>query len=211
MYLPVSFLQLLLFGGALAIPTDPSRAYAVKERHPVPRGWKVVAQPPSSRVINLNIGLKHRNQDVLEQHVLELSDHSHARYGQYMSASDIRELIAPPAETVDMVRDWLLEHKISDAVFHPTRDSFTVALPIEKIEELLDTTYSVFLHDDGTTLVRAPEWSLPRYLHEHIDIVQPTTSFFRPRKQASSHEASESIVTSDKTANWGPVSVHKTC
>lgn len=175
----------------------------------MPNGWKAVSRAPSSRKINLNIGLKHRNQDILEQHVLEISDPSHARYGQHMSASDIRDLIAPPADTVAMVRNWLSEHGISDAVLNPTKDSFNVVLPIEAVEELLDTTYSVFRHEDGTTLVRAPEWSLPEYLHEYIDVVQPTNSFFRPIKQASTHEASEGVVTIEKTAEWGPVSIRR--
>lgn len=157
----------------------------------------------------MSIGLKHRNQDKLEQHALELSNPSHVRYGQYMSASDIRDLIAPPAETIDMVRDWLSEHEITDAVLSPTRDSFSVSLPVEKAEELLATTYSVFLHDDGTTLVRAPEWSLPEYLHDCIDVVQPTNSFFRPRKHITSHESVGDTITLDKAAEWVPVSVYE--
>lgn len=207
MYLCTLALHLLSFGSVLAIPTDSSQLYAVKERHPVPRGWTAIAQPPSSHEIKLKIGLKQRNQGKLEQHVLELSDPSHARYGQYMSASEIRDLIAPSVETVDTVRDWLLEHKISEAVLSPNRDSFEVVLPVEKIKELLATTYSIFRHDDGTTLVRAPEWSLPRYLHEHIDVVQPTTSFFRLRRQTTTHESVGDVITLDTATQWGPVSI----
>lgn len=207
MYLSTLFLHVLWFGNALTIPTNPSRSHTVKERHPVPRGWTAISHPPSSHKINLSIGLKHRNQDKLDQHVLELSDPSHARYGQYMSASEIRDLIAPPAETIDMIRDWLSEHEICDAVLSRTRDSFNVVLPVGKIEELLATTYSVFRHDDGTTLIRAPEWSLPEYLHDYIDVIQPTNSFFRPKKQATTHESLDGIITLDKSANWGPVSV----
>lgn len=208
MYLSTLALHLLLFGNALAIPAGSSRSYALKERHPVPRGWTAVSQPSSSHKINLHIGLKHRNQDKLERHVLEISDRSHARYGQYMSAADVRDLIAPSTETVDLIREWLSEHGISDAVLSPTRDSFNIDLPVEKVEELLGTTYSVFRHKDGTTLVRAPEWSLPKYLHEHIDVVQPTNSFFRMKRQAATHESVEDTVVVGRAAQWGPVSVN---
>lgn len=174
----------------------------------MPKGWAAISQPPALHKIKLNIGLKHQNQDKLEQHVLELSDPSHARYGQYMSASDIRDLISPSTEAVEMVRDWLLEHKITEPVLSPTGDSFNLVLPVEKVEELLATTYSVFRHDDGSTLIRAPEWSLPKYLHEYIDLIQPTSSFFRPRKQSTDHESLGDIVTLDAAAGWGPVSVY---
>jgi tripeptidyl-peptidase-1 len=42
----------------------------------------------------------------------------------------------------------------------------------------------MYVHNDGSTLVRTSEWSLPEHLHNHVDLVQPTTSFFRNSKQA---------------------------
>lgn len=57
-------------------------------------------------------------------------------------------------------------------------------MPIEAVEELLDTEYSVYEHEDGTRAVRTLSWSLPRHLHSHIDAVQPTTSFLRGRPQS---------------------------
>ena len=55
-------------------------------------------------------------------------------------------------------------------------------MPVCEIESLLDTEYSTFVHEeDGSEIVRAPEWSLPRHLHEHIVTIQPTNSFFRPK------------------------------
>jgi tripeptidyl-peptidase-1 len=56
-------------------------------------------------------------------------------------------------------------------------------------ERLLDAEYHVFQHEDGTELIRAPEWSLPKHLHEHIDAIQPTTSFMRPIKRADVADA----------------------
>jgi tripeptidyl-peptidase-1 len=44
------------------------------------------------------------------------------------------------------------------------------------------------------TAVRTPEWSLPVHLHEHISTIQPTNSFFGPRKSAPlDKRASEAI------------------
>lgn len=60
-----------------------------------------------------------------------------------------------------------------------------VTLPIKSVENLLDTSYSVFKHEDGSHLVRTLEWSLPRHLHAHIDTIQPTNSFFRTQPEGS--------------------------
>lgn len=183
--------------GVLAAPTSSTNSYAVKERHIVPRGWTAVSRPHPAQAINLKIGIKQRNQHVLEQHAIELSNPSHARYGQYLSAAEIKELIAPSDDTIELVRAWLREHDVASSTLSATKDWISVTLPLEKVEELLDTEYSVYRHTDGSSLVRAPEWSLPEHLHEHIDVVQPTTSFFRPVKQAKTYQ------TETGGINWG--------
>ncbi|KAK5114630.1 hypothetical protein LTR62_002203 [Meristemomyces frigidus] len=181
-----SIAAVVLAGGAAAVPTSRSlhSRYAVKETHPVPRGWSISAPAPKEHMINLQVGLKQQNQDVLEKHAMEVSDPTHPRYGQHLSAADVHALIAPSDETVQLVKDWLAEHDLS-ATLSPAKDWLHVSLPVSRVEELLDTEYSIYRHTDGSALVRAPEWSLPEYLHEHIDVVQPTTSFFRTSRQTS--------------------------
>lgn len=51
-------------------------------------------------------------------------------------------------------------------------------------EKLLGCEYHHFAHvDDGHVLLRSLSWSIPRHLHEHIDTIQPTTSFLRTLPQ----------------------------
>lgn len=49
---------------------------------------------------------------------------------------------------------------------------------------MLDTKYAVYRHEDGSELVRTPKYSLPVHLHDHIDTIQPTNSWFRERRKA---------------------------
>ncbi|EMC98058.1 hypothetical protein BAUCODRAFT_22902 [Baudoinia panamericana UAMH 10762] len=175
----------VVLGGAVAAPTTFTSHYAVKERHAVPRGWTTAGPAPAGHVLNLQIGLRQSNQGVLQQHVLEVSDPSHKRYGQHLSADEVHALVSPSSETVRLVQDWLQAHAISEHTLSPCKSWISVSVAVEKAESLLNTTYSLFRHTDGSALVRAPEWSLPMHLHEHVDLVQPTTSFFRPSKQAS--------------------------
>ncbi|KAF2161061.1 hypothetical protein M409DRAFT_69933 [Zasmidium cellare ATCC 36951] len=174
------------FTAVQALPKSNTRStYAVKERHIVPRSWTRVGSASKHETIHLQIGLKQQNEGQIEEHLLEISDPNHHRHGQHMSAEEIREIIQPSDETQELVRAWLEEHGISHGVHSPSKDFIHVVLPIEKAEELLQTEYSIFEHADGSTISRAPEWSLPMHLHEHIDVVQPTTSFFRPNAKAA--------------------------
>ena len=83
---------------------------------------------------------------------------------------------------MDLVHDWLQDNGIDHAQleYNQAKDWIKLSLPVSAVEKLLDTKYSVFEHEDGDRIVRAPQWSLPQHLHEHIDAIQPTNSFFRP-------------------------------
>lgn len=102
-----------------------------------------------------------------------------------MTAEEISSIVTPSDESRDLIMEWLREHDITNAVHSPSKDWIHVVLPIEKAEKLLDTTYSTYRHSDGSVLDRTPEWSLPFHLHEHIDVVQPTNSFFRAMPKSS--------------------------
>jgi tripeptidyl-peptidase-1 len=100
--------------------------------------------------------------------------------------SEVHELVKPSDDTVTLVHDWLADHGIhaSRLEYSPAKDWISIALPVNAVESLLDTKYSVFGHKEGGYAVRTPSWSLPRHLHEHIEVVQPTNSFFSPEKRA---------------------------
>ena len=107
---------------------------------------------------------------------------SHPRYGQHLTEDEVNELVKPTDDTTTLVHDWLIENGVDRAKlsYNKAKDWIKVSLPVGTIERLLDTKYSIFEHADGDRVIRAPIWSLPSHLHEHIDAVQPTNSFFRP-------------------------------
>jgi len=97
----------------------------------------------------------------------------------------VLELVKPTDIALELVHEWLLENGIDSAAcsHSPAKDWIKISLPVSAVEVLLDTRYSIFAHDTGDSIVRASEWSLPLHLHEHIETVQPTNSFFRPRRK----------------------------
>lgn len=112
--------------------------------------------------------------------VHSVSDPSHSRYGQYLTADEVNELITPSKNTLSLVEEWLHGHGITAEKidYSPALDWIALHLPISIAEDLLQTKYSEFWHEESErTAIRAPEWSLPEHLHAHIESVQPTSSF----------------------------------
>lgn len=112
---------------------------------------------------------------------LTVSDPTHERYGNHLSQSEVEKLVTPAAESLALVQEWLEDNAIEPAAiqYSSAKDWVIAALPVKEIEKLLDTKYSVYEHVDGERAVRTSEWSLPQHLHDHIDTIQPTNSFFR--------------------------------
>jgi len=112
-----------------------------------------------------------------------VSDPFHERYGQHLSADEVNELVKPADETLDQVHDWLHDCGVdgSQLEYSNAKDWIKVTLPVKDVERLLDTKYSIFKHNDGAYIVRTSQWSLPLHLHEHIETIQPTNSFFQPK------------------------------
>ena len=91
----------------------------------------------------------------------------------------MNELVKPSDEALNLVEEWLSGSGVTGMNHSPSKDWIELYIPIASAERLLETKYYVYEHEDGTRLTRTLEWSLPSHLHEHIDTIQPTTSFFR--------------------------------
>ncbi|KAI1435429.1 tripeptidyl-peptidase 1 precursor [Xylaria sp. CBS 124048] len=180
-------LSAALLAAAQAVFASPvaRSTYSVKDSHVVPRGWTKVARAPASHVMQVQIGLKQSNFDKLEKQLYEVSDPDHPKYGQHLSAEEVEEFVKPTKQTSDLVHEWLGSNGIVPTSYSAAKDWITVSLPVSAIEQLLNTEYHIFEHEDGSKVARAPSWSLPKHLHDHIDTIQPTNSFFRARAQAS--------------------------
>lgn len=112
---------------------------------------------------------------------LTAADPAHARSGRHLTRHEALEFTRPTAKAVGAVRGWLNDQGIDDSLlqYGPGMSWIGASLPVKKIEALLQTKYSVFVHNDGTRLERTTEYSLPIHLHEYISTVQPTTCFLR--------------------------------
>jgi len=189
----------LLFAAGVAAAPGKDCEHKVKETIAPPRGWTRVKPAPADHFIDLRIGLPQHNFPLLEQHLYEISDPFHERYGAHLSKEEVEALVAPHEESVDAVNEWLAtygfaSHELSRS---PAGDWVKVRVPVSLAEEMLRTEYHVWQHEEsGDAVVRTTSYSLPTHLHVHIDVVQPTTMFARMKGMRATYRfADEDVQT----------------
>ena len=106
--------------------TQRSNNYQIKERRSAPPGWVAIGDVQDTEIIQLQLALKQGGE--IESHLQEVSDPSHVRYGQHLSVAEVQRLIAPSADTIRVVEEWLAEHGITHHVYNPAKDWITVSV-----------------------------------------------------------------------------------
>ncbi|KIK61924.1 hypothetical protein GYMLUDRAFT_165316 [Collybiopsis luxurians FD-317 M1] len=146
---------------------------------PPSTSWVHHSTPNASTLLVLRFRLRPSNFDTLLDHLSETSDPFHERYGKHLSKAQVDELMRPSNETLQEVKNWLNWHSIADEELSTESDrSIAVTVPVSLAETMLNTTYHVFEHTKSQKkTLRTLEYSLPRHLHEHINLVTPTTYF----------------------------------
>ncbi|KAJ2929470.1 hypothetical protein H1R20_g7629, partial [Candolleomyces eurysporus] len=118
----------------------------------IPRGWSYDSTPPGNHI-----------------------------YGQHLTKEEAEELVSSNLGTVDTVKNWLTFHGIdASRITHRKGggDWLIVRVTVTEAEQLLDTEYHVYRHEpSGETIVRTLSYSLPQILHQHVDMIAPTTYF----------------------------------
>lgn len=128
------------FASGLAGPS-PISAHKVKETVFPPRGWVKHGVPPPNHNIELRIGLPQPNFYVLEQHLYEVSDPDHHRYGAHLSKEEVERLVAPHPGSIYAVDKWLKSYDVEESklVHSPAKDWVTLTVPVKLAEKMLDT------------------------------------------------------------------------
>ncbi|EAU84439.1 tripeptidyl peptidase A [Coprinopsis cinerea okayama7 len=178
-----------IFLSAADLSQASSAEFKVKESIHPPPGWTRLHKPPSDHTISLRIALPQPHFNILEKHLYEVSDPDHPRYGAYLSKEDVEKIIAPHPASLEAVNTWLQKHGFEEVDYErsPANDWVNVNMPVALAERILQTEYHVWEHNEsGDQLVRTTSYSLPEDLHDHIELIQPTTIFARwgPMKSA---------------------------
>lgn len=97
--------------------------------------------------------------------------------------SEVERLVAPHPTSLSILHAWLASHSIPSSSLtssSPAGDILQLTLPLATAESLLSASYRTYRHiSSGELAIRTLEYSLPRALHDHVDLVMPTTVFGR--------------------------------
>jgi len=141
----------------------------------VPKGWTDIGRASSDDSLLLRVALKQPNSAALDQAVLDMSTPGHPNYGMHMSREELRSYTAPRQESVSAVVRWLRKYDIAPSV---NNDWVSFTVTAATANELLNTTMSWYQYSGGgDAKIRTLSYSVPDYVAEHIDLIQPTTRF----------------------------------
>ncbi|KAH9461787.1 hypothetical protein H4Q26_009979 [Puccinia striiformis f. sp. tritici PST-130] len=186
-------------GGVRTSPS-PQEPSALFETHLAPATFRKLHHPPGDEhSITLQIGLKNtRFEDSIDDLLERMSDPAHPRFRPHLSDKELAELSRPGDDSIEAVVGWLKSHGFKKHQMKWTAHQDWISLekvPLKKVENMLNTTYSVYQHDDGEHVIRTEKYSLPTNLHCHIELIQPTTMFGRLQRQRSSVRVIEKLPT----------------
>ena len=89
--------------------------------------------------------------------------------------------MAPHPDSVEAVNSWLEFHNIDtlNSVYRSSSgDWVTLRIPVDLAEKMLSAKYNIYRHTtSGEEVVRTLSYSIPKELHDHIDVISPCTYF----------------------------------
>jgi tripeptidyl-peptidase-1 len=213
----VAFFVLISFAEAV-FPAKLYDELVLIERAPsnvVGRRLSSVVRAPSAHMHDVIFAVRQNNLKKVSELLLDISDPSSDRYGNYLTREEVGALTSNPSG-----RDALLKYLrdfgvtvISETLYG---EYIVARAPVSMWEGIFGTTFNMYVQHDHETgreliVVRTEQYSLPRSLLEHVDAVfntvqqaiSPSISQLRKAKRTLS-EATE------ETTTEGPEKVENT-
>lgn len=183
----VALTSLALMAEAAVVQRD---THIIKERVNVPDTWVRRSAAADHETVPLRFALRQSDVSTLEKRLSETSDPHSKLYGRHLSADEVSNYLKPEKRTVEEVEMWLRDAGVhideALAARSPSKDTFTVHVPVWKARELLKADLGVYEHKrSGHLAIRADSYSVPEHVNDHLDYVGPLTLFTEPRAHRS--------------------------
>ncbi|KAE8843751.1 hypothetical protein HRS9122_04854 [Pyrenophora teres f. teres] len=175
----------------------------------VPEGWQLQGPASDAHTLKLQIALQQGDTEAFEQHVMDISTPSNAKYGQhYATHEEMKRMLMPSEETVTSVSSWLKAAGIKE--FETDADWVTFKTTVGVANELLGTKFSWFVSNEATPrkVLRTLEYTVPDDVAQHINLVQPTTRFAAIR---ANHKTGRESVRIELSSAAAPINSTADC
>ncbi|KAJ5600925.1 Peptidase S8/S53 subtilisin/kexin/sedolisin [Penicillium hetheringtonii] len=150
----------------------------------VPEGWRYSRTPSGKQPLKLNLALTQEGLQGFENALMDMSTPGHPDYGKHFQTHDeMKRMLQPSDQSVKTVRNWLEEAGVKD-IQHDA-DWLTIHTTVEKANDLLDANFQYYVNrNQHVERLRTLEYSLPKEVIPHVNLVSPTTRFgqIRPNR-----------------------------
>ncbi|KAI0967950.1 peptidase S8/S53 domain-containing protein [Xylaria arbuscula] len=138
--------------------------------------WAKVERAKNGVVLPVRIGLRQHN--LMDGHslLMDISNPKSENYGKHLSAQEVVDFFAPLEESVEAVKDWLVEAGIQAHTISQSANKQWVQFdaPVDQVEDLLMTNYHVWEHKaTGAKDIGSDEYHVPKRIRPHIDYITP--------------------------------------
>lgn len=140
----------------------------------IPSGWRLIGDADPKDSMKIVLALKQKDPKKLEETLYKVSDPSSPSYGQHLSLSALRDLVAPKEDTVRTVGLWLRTHGVTDCEEVDTQDFWICHTNVETAEKMLPGARLMRFENlaSGSTVLRSlTSYRVPSLLTGHLDFV----------------------------------------
>lgn len=147
-----------------------------------PEGWHIQRRAAPTGMVNFIFALKQQHLDVLESKFWSVSDPKSSEYQNFMSIEEVMSIIAPKAEDVTLVTEWLLLHGVKSSEIKPLGDALEVTTTVAVAENLFQTQFFQYNNKamKKTVVRQFGSYSLPSAIRSRVDLITGVTNFPPP-------------------------------
>ncbi|KAL8808828.1 MAG: hypothetical protein Q9223_003671 [Gallowayella weberi] len=175
-----------VFTPSSAVPAPLAELTPLESLREVPQGWHQGGSPPADQRLRFRIALRQENAYDFEQHVLAISTPGDPKYGEHMNRDDLKAMLRPSSDVSAAILGWLRAEEVPTSDIEDQGDWINFYVPTSQAEKMMDTKFHYYSNaNNGVKRIRTLQYSVPRVLHQHIHMIQPTTRFGQIAPQRS--------------------------
>lgn len=170
------FLRPTLLG--LLLGAQASEVVVLEQVPILPEHWSFSRAAKGEDTLTLKIALPQPRLKDLEARLLEISTPGRPEYGHHLSGPQLSKYQEHSRTSEDNVSKWLRSSGIVD--FRTDGPWINFNATARQAKTLLDADVGLYAYNDGTPVLRAPSYSVPPDLKDHISFVFPLSNFMAP-------------------------------
>jgi len=172
------------FLGVLAAPSI--EVDVLEQLRSIPEGWRQGDAAPAALRLRFRIAVRQENAYHLEQTVLDISTPGHPRYGKHFKRDELKAMIRPSADASQSILGWLQAGGVPKTDIEDDGDWINFYVPVLEAERILRTKFYYYTSLlNNIERIRTLQYSIPKKLHQYIQMIQPTTRFGQMRGERS--------------------------